>query len=183
MSPTSRVKLWVEQAVIGLKLCPFAKPYYDDNSIYYFGSKASDIQEAAEEVFLQIERLLATDTKYISNTLIVYENSFKKFDDFLDFIDLCNDIIDSNELKTSIQLAYFHPEFKFNHEETEQEIDVKSDFSARSPYPVIHILRTGLVQSARLSVKQGENVSLENAKTLRKLSIQTLRKVFLERGN
>ncbi len=108
------------------------------------------------------------DEYYINTTLLVFPNqtNFKdSFDDFLDFVALIELYLEQNELDTEFQLVAFHPNFIFEVE----EIDSKSHYTNRSPYPTLHILREKSVEKATEEFGNVASIPQKNIEKLEKM--------------
>ena len=177
MSPKQRIEKWLNEAVVGLSLCPFAKPYTLDNSIKFISSCAFGIEDCVKEIFSHIAEMDQAKISEISNTLIVYDEMFERFEDFLDLINISTETLENTELSMEFQLAYFHPDFVFQGSQPQS----KENFTARSPYPAIHILRASLVEAARRASSDIDLIPERNIKKVSSLDPETLSKVFLHK--
>ncbi|PIY11909.1 MAG: hypothetical protein COZ18_03185 [Flexibacter sp. CG_4_10_14_3_um_filter_32_15] len=172
-------KKWFEQWILKLNLCPFAHAVDAQEQIRFEIEESDDfkkcVQKAVSEIDFLIEHdsdshsedeRMENDTKYyIDTTLLVFPNQtdFKdSFEDFLDFVALLDLYLEQNELDTEFQLVAFHPNFIFEVE----ELNSKSHYTNRSPYPTLHILREKSVQKGTESFG---NVALIPQKNIEKL--------------
>lgn len=128
-------KQWLEDVIIGLNFCPFAKKEFVNNTICYHESKAGQVKIALHELIAQCRYLQAHDE--LETTIIVYSDGFRAFDRYLDLVDYANDLLVDSGFEGVFQLATMHPEYCFDGE----DYDEASNFTNRSPYPIIHIIR------------------------------------------
>jgi len=128
-------KQWLEAVIIGLNFCPFAKKEFVNNTICYHESKADQIKVALHELIEQCRYLQAHDE--LETTLIIYRDGFRGFERYLDLVDYGNDLLVDSGFEGVFQLASMHPEYCFDGE----DYDDASNFTNRSPYPIIHIIR------------------------------------------
>ena len=128
-------KQWLEEVIIGLNFCPFAKKEFVNNTIFYHESKADQVKVALHELIEQCRYLQAHDE--LETTLIVYTDGFRSFERYLDLVDYGNDILVDSGFEGTFQLASMHPEYCFDGE----DFDDASNFTNRSPFPIIHIIR------------------------------------------
>ncbi len=128
-------KQWLEEIIIGLNFCPFAKKEFVNNTIRYHKSKAEQVKPALHELIEQCRYLQAHDE--LETTLIIYSEGFRSFDRYLDLVDYGNDLLAESGFEGIFQLASMHPEYCFDGE----DYDDASNFTNRSPYPIIHIIR------------------------------------------
>ncbi len=128
-------KQWLEEVIIALNFCPFAKKEFVNNTIYYHHSSADQVKAALHELIEQCRYLQAHDE--IETTLIIYSDGFRSFERYLDLVDYGNDLLVESGFEGVFQLASMHPEYCFEGE----DYDDSSNFTNRSPYPIIHIIR------------------------------------------
>jgi len=128
-------KQWLEEVIIGLNFCPFAKKEFVNDTICYHESKIDQIKTALVELIEQCRYLQAHDE--IETTLIVYTDGFRSFDRYLDLVEYGNDLLVDSGFEGVFQLASMHPEYCFDGE----DFDDASNFTNRSPFPIIHIIR------------------------------------------
>jgi hypothetical protein len=128
-------KQWLEEVIIALNFCPFAKKEFVNNTIHYHRSNADQVKTALHELIEQC-RYLQSHTE-IETTLIIYSDGFRSFERYLDLVDYGNDLLVDSGFEGIFQLASMHPEYCFEGE----DYDDSSNFTNRSPYPIIHIIR------------------------------------------
>ena len=161
-------RLWIERAVIGLNLCPFAKAVYVKEQIRYVVSDA----ETREELLLYLERELdaldQASPSEVDTVLLMHPRVLNDFLDYNDFLDIADALIDEMDLEGVIQVASFHPQYQF--EGTEPD-DI-TNFSNRAPYPTLHLLREASVEAALEANPDAESIYERNIETLRKLGIE-----------
>jgi uncharacterized protein len=161
-------RLWIERAVIGLNLCPFAKAVYVKEQIRYVVSDA----ETREELLLDLERELdaldQASPSEVDTVLLMHPRVLNDFLDYNDFLDIADALIDEMDLEGVIQVASFHPQYQF--EGTEPD-DI-TNFSNRAPYPTLHLLREASVEAALEANPDAESIYERNIETLRKLGIE-----------
>jgi uncharacterized protein len=156
---------WLEKAVIGLNLCPFAKAVYVKNQIRLVVSKARHADDLLEELDRELDLLVATPAAEIDTTLLIHPTLFEDFLDFNDFLEIAEDVIDEHELGGVVQLASFHPKFQF--EGTEPD-DI-SNYTNRAPFAILHLLREESVDRAVEAFPQADAIFETNIATLEKL--------------
>jgi len=128
-------KQWLDEIIIGLNFCPFAKKEFVNNTIRYHESKVEQVKPALHELIEQCRYLQAHDE--LETTLVIYSDGFRSFDRYLDLVDYANDLLIDSGFEGIFQLASMHPEYCFEGE----DFDDASNFTNRSPYPLIHIIR------------------------------------------
>ena len=130
-------RIWLEKAVIGLNLCPFAKAVYVKNQIRYVVSHARHTDQFLEELDSELERLANTDPEEIDTTLLIHPTLFPEFSVFNDLLDLVETAPEALGLEGVLQVASFHPDFQF----ADTQPDDMSNYTNRSPYPTLHLIR------------------------------------------
>lgn len=137
------VKAWIEQWVIELNLCPFAaKPFIEDKIRYVVFDKIEVFE--LMDFFLEELRELSTTTSFDTSILIL-NNICKDFEDYLDVFYFLESKLADFDFEDEFQLASFHPAYRFEGEEESSN----SQYTNRSPIPLIHILRVDQVEAAR----------------------------------
>jgi uncharacterized protein len=163
-----QTRLWLEKAVIGLNLCPFAKAVYVKNQIRLVVSKARHADDLLEELDRELDLLVATPAAQIDTTLLIHPTLFADFLDFNDFLEIAEGVVDEHGLEGVVQLASFHPQFQF-HGTTEDDI---SNYTNRAPFAILHLLREDSVERAVEAFPQAEMIFETNVATLEKLGLE-----------
>ena len=156
---------WLEKAVIGLNLCPFAKAVYVKNQIRLIVSHARHADDLLEELDSELALLVASPAEEIDTTLLIHPTLFEDFLDFNDFMEIAEGVVGEHELEGIIQLASFHPKFRFDG----TELDDIGNFTNRAPFAMLHLLREESIERAVQAFPQAEVIFEENIKTLEKL--------------
>ena len=156
---------WLEKAVIGLNLCPFAKAVYVKNQVRLVVSKARHADDLLEELDRELDLLVATPASEIDTTLLIHPTLFEDFLDFNDFLEVAEGVVDEHGLEGVIQLASFHPQFQFDGTEP----DDISNYTNRAPFAILHLLREDSVERAVEAFPQADAIFDVNIATLEKL--------------
>ncbi|MDO8440271.1 MAG: DUF1415 domain-containing protein [Polaromonas sp.] len=158
---------WLEKAVIGLNLCPFAKAVYVKNQVRLVVSHARHADDLLEELDKELDLLVATPAEQIDTTLLIHPTLFDDFLDFNDFLEIAEWVVDEHGLEGVVQLASFHPKFQF--EGTEP--DAIGNYSNRAPFAILHLLREESVARAVAAFSEAEAIFEQNIQTLEKLGL------------
>ena len=156
---------WLEKAVIGLNLCPFAKAVYVKNQVWLVVSKARHADDLLEELDRELDLLVTTPAQELDTTLLIHPTLFADFLDFNDFLEVADGVVAEHELEGVIQLASFHPQFQF--EGTEPE-DI-GNYTNRAPFAILHLLREESVERAVEAFPEAGLIFEQNIATLEKL--------------
>lgn len=160
-----KTRHWLEKAVIGLNLCPFAKAVYVKNQVRLVVSKARHADDLLEELDRELDLLVATPASEIDTTLLIHPTLFEDFLDFNDFLEVAEGVVDEHGLEGVIQLASFHPRFQFDG----TEVDDISNYTNRAPFAILHLLREDSVERAVQAFPQADAIFETNIATLEKL--------------
>jgi uncharacterized protein len=157
--------IWLKTIIIEYSICPFAKRELERGSIRFGISHDREIESCLLNLMLECDRL-DTDLS-IETTLLIYENAFAAFDDYLDFLELAETLLIEQGYEGVYQLASFHPEYCF--EGVEQ--DDPANFTNRSPYPMLHLLRETSIERAVTTYPYPEKIPQRNIDLTRELGL------------
>jgi hypothetical protein len=169
---------WLEKAVIGLNLCPFAKPVYSAQRIRFVVSEAQSAVALMDKLADELEALQAADPLACETTLLIHPWVLNDFLDYNDFLEAADALIEELGLEGEIQLASFHPDYQFDGSAPD---DIEN-YSNRSPYPMLHLLREESVARAVAAVPDTEAIFARNMATLRALGHAGWRHLFPNTG-
>jgi hypothetical protein len=156
---------WLERAVIGLNLCPFAKAVHVKDLVHYAVCEASQPSQVLERVLQELDALAAADPHVRETTLVIAPHCLHDFLEFNDFMGKAERALRKRGFEGVIQLASFHPRFQF---EGTEEDDI-TNFTNRSPYPTIHLLREESIDRAVEAFPNAEAIYETNIETLRRI--------------
>lgn len=174
MTPIEDTQAWLEAAVIGLNLCPFAKAVHGKGQIRWVESAATQPRALLGELVAELKRLAAADPEAIDTTLLVCPHALHDFLDFNDFLDVADGALEDLELDGTLQIAAFHPQFQF----AGTAPDDPGNFSNRAPHPTLHLLREASLDRAVAAFPEAETIYERNIATLRGLTPAQWRAVF-----
>ncbi|WP_028456057.1 DUF1415 domain-containing protein [Chitinilyticum litopenaei] len=158
---------WLEQAVIGLNLCPFAKAVYVKNQVRIVVSSARHLDAFLEELDRELALLVAADPDQIDTTLLIHPTLFGDFAEFTDLLAIADEVLVEHELEGILQIASFHPDYQFDG----TEADDIGNYTNRAPYPTLHLLREASIARAVAAFPDPEAIYGRNIATLQKLGI------------
>lgn len=156
---------WLERAVIGLNLCPFARAVYAGDRIRYAVSNVTTPEALLEALAAELEVLAETDENKTETTLLIHPQVLGDFLDYNDFLELADALVEELGLDGVLQVASFHPRYQF----AGTESDDVTNCSNRSPYPTLHLLRESSVERAVAAHPDTEQIYRDNIRTLRQL--------------
>ena len=167
-------RAWFEKAVIGLNLCPFAKAVHARGQIRWVLSQATTPTALLHDLVKELQHLDAVDAAVTDTTLLVHPDMLGDFLDFNDFLDVADAALADLKLEGTIQIASFHPHYQF----AEHGRDDIANFSNRSPYPTLHLLREDSVESAVAATPDAGSIYGRNIETLQALGLEGWRRLM-----
>lgn len=158
-------QLWLERAVIGLNLCPFAKAVHDKKQIRYVVSSAKHPEELLEELMSELELLAETPSEKIDTTLLIHPHVLTDFLDHNDFMNVVEEMLEDIELDGILQVVSMHPQYQF----ADTQPDDIENYTSRAPYPTLQLLREASIVKAVAAYPEAENIFDNNIETLRRI--------------
>jgi hypothetical protein len=171
----TRTRHWLEKAVIGLDLCPFAKPVYTKDQIRYTVSAAETPEGLLAELIDELQALAAADPGAIETTLLIHPAVLTDFLDYNDFLGVADAALEDLGLTGILQIASFHPRYRF----AGTAPDGIENYTNRSPYPMLHLLREASVERAVAAFPDAAAIYEKNIATLRRLGLAGWRRLGL----
>ena len=170
----TQTRHWLEKAVIGLNLCPFAKAVYVKNQVRLVVSRAKHADGLLEELDRELDLLAATPADEVDTTLLIHPTLFEDFLDFNDFLEIAEGVVDEHGLEGVIQLASFHPQFQFDGTEP----DDIGNYTNRAPFAILHLLREESVERVVEAYPDAEAIFDRNIETLNRLGHKGWQSLF-----
>lgn len=159
---------WLEKAVIGLNLCPFAKSVHVKGQIHYVVSQATDAEGVALDLHRELEALAESSPEKRDTTLLILPHALQDFLDFNDFTALADDLVEELDLGGILQVASFHPLFQFEG----TDVDDVTNCTNRAPYPTLHLLREDSIDKAVEAFPEAEMIYERNMQVLEQIGIE-----------
>ena len=173
-SAERRTRAWLESFVVGLDLCPFARPLLHADNLRIATSAATGPEDIREVFLRELDLLQRSTEQEIATTLVVYPLALTAFDDYLDFLDEAQALVLAAGLDDMVQLASFHPDYRFAGEDD----DGPGNFSNRAPYPIIHLLRENMLTRVLADFPEPEQIPLQNVRRLEALGTESLKRAW-----
>ena len=158
---------WLERAVIGLNLCPFAKAPHVKGQVHFVVSQAKGLEGLRDELIEQLQALAEVTAEERETVLLIVPQMLRDFLEFNDFLDEADAVLQEHDWDGVFQVASFHPEFQF----ADTEPDDLGNFTNRSPYPTLHLLREDSIDRAVEAFPEAEMIYETNIVTLKKLGL------------
>ncbi|MGV6852377.1 MAG: DUF1415 domain-containing protein [bacterium] len=155
-SPIDATRYWLEKTIIAFNFCPFAKKEFISNRIHYELVDDANLQEQLLSLMAECHRL--DNEPEIETALVIYPKGLDDFNNYLDFLDLANQALVESGYEGVYQLASFHPDYCFEGIDSNDP----SNFTNRSPYPLIHIIREQSLERVLASYPDPEQIPERN---------------------
>ena len=156
---------WLERAVIGLNLCPFAKAPHVKGQIHYAVSEAKGLEGLRDELISELQALSAIPADERETVLLIVPHLLRDFLDFNDFLDEADGVLQELDLEGEFQVASFHPDFQF----ADTDPDDITNYTNRSPYPTLHLIREASIDRAVEAFPEAETIFEANMATMEQL--------------
>ena len=173
-SVIEQTRIWLEQAVIGLNLCPFAKAVHVRGQFGYRVSRARDVESLANDLLASLRELAAAHPDALDTILLIHPAVLQNFDDYNDYLDIVDLLVEAEGYEGVLQVASFHPHYRF----VDALPDDRANFTNRSPYPMLHLLREESVSRAVDSLADPSSVYERNIRLLREMSDQDFHRIW-----
>jgi len=169
---------WLESAVIGLNLCPFAGLPWRQGQVRMRVSDAASPAQLAEHLAEEVLALQLAEPVERETTLLIHPHVLTDFLEYNDFLDLADGVLDALGLDGIIQVASFHPEYRF----ADCPADDPAHCTNRSPYPMLHLLREASIEAATARLAEPEAIYERNIQTLRELGFSGWHQLMNSKG-
>lgn len=158
-------KVWLDKAVIGLNLCPFAKAVQVKNQIRFAVSDATNAETLLLDLVCELQLLASADPEQVDTTLLIHPAALTDFLDFNDFLDLADAVIDELHLGGELQIASLHPDYQF----AGTAPDDIENYTNRSPFPTLHLLRERSIERAVAAFPDAADIYEKNIASMHRL--------------
>lgn len=166
---------WLEKAVIGLNLCPFAKAVHVKQQIRYVVSAAQTASALRQDLKAELLHLQELDPEEIDTTLLIHPSVLQDFYAYNDFLGTAEALLRQLDLEGSIQIASFHPAYQF----ADSEADAIENYTNRAPFPMLHLLREESIEAVLEHFPNADSIYLRNIERMRRLGLEGWRRLGL----
>mgnify|MGYP001033396504 CR=1 FL=1 len=163
---------WVSEVIVGLNFCPFAKSVVVNDSVRYKLVNDRDMAACLMALNDEMNRLIADET--VETTLMVFPVGFESFEGYLDLLDIANELLIDEGHEGTFQLASFHPDYCFDG----QPYDDAANYTNRSPYPILHIIREESLEKALAGVLNPEDIPNRNIEFARNKGLDEMKSLL-----
>ena len=168
-------RLWLERAVIGLNLCPFAKSVFVKKQVRYALSAATTADELLAELEKELALLADTEAAQLDTTLLIHPQVMTDFLDYHFFLAEAEALLRNNAYDGVFQIASLHPQYEF----AGSDPDDVANYTNRAPYPMLHLLRESSIDRAVAAFPDAADIFERNIETMEKLGHEGWRKLWL----
>ncbi len=166
---------WIKEFVVGLNLCPFARPLLASDALRVTVCEATEDEGVAEALLDELELIEKVSEAEIATTLVVFPNALQGFSAYLAFLDSAQQLLEEMDLVGVLQLASFHPNYQFAGEPE----DSASHYTNRAPFPMIHLLREDMLTRALDTFPNPEQIPEQNIQTLEDLGLDGIQQMLI----
>lgn len=168
------VETWLDDVVIGLNLCPFAAMPRKNNQVRFTVSQALTEEVLLADLHAELTFMSQTPAIEVETSLLIVPDMLTKFDDYNQFLDLVDELLEVFEWEGIFQIATFHPDYCF----AETEANSTENLTNRSPYPILHILREQSMEKALAKMSSPDEIYKRNIQTMKELSADKIKTLF-----
>ncbi len=169
-----RVHAWLEQFVVGLNVCPFARPVVSSEALRVVVCDATQYRDITAAFMTELDLIQGSSESMVATTLIAIPYALRDFEEYLDFIDDAESLLEEVGLSGVIQLASFHPDYQFEGEPLESA----GHYTNRAPFPLIHFLREEMVTRALDQFPDPEQIPQRNIQTLEAMGVAAIEQML-----
>jgi hypothetical protein len=165
---------WVTKVIVGMNFCPFAKPVVESGAVSYSVINERSLELCLQALSDELNRLYGDDS--IETSLLIYPVGFEAFDDYLELAGIADELLIDEGFEGVFQLATFHPDYCFEG----QVYDDPANYTNRSPYPILHILREASVEKALESVANPDKIPNRNIEFARAKGLDEMKTLLAD---
>jgi len=171
-----QTRCWVERVVIKNNYCPFAYQPFLNGRIRFASFMEEDLEQLAEQLVSELLMLQEADHEILETTLLVTPNCLYEFDEYNQFLDVVDEVIEQLNLDGIIQVASFHPDYQF----ADLDADDVRNYTNRSPHPTFHLILEESIEHARETHPDVEGIPERNMAHLQKIGLEQARRELEE---
>lgn len=164
--PIKQTRQWLEDVVIGLNLCPFARKPFNAGQVRLTISDSRNVETLLGDLHEELDRMDRTPADDIDTTLLIITDQLQDFLDYNDVLDLADGLLEQQGWEGTYQIASFHPAYQF----ADTAVDDPENYTNRAPYPILHILREASLDKGLASYPNPEQIPERNMDTLNGLT-------------
>ena len=164
----NQTRYWIKEVIVGFNFCPFAKRQLEREHIRFCVNEQTETELMLKDVFSECTYLDShTD---VETTLIIFPQTVADFEQYLTFLDMAEQLLSAQGYDGTYQLASFHPLYCF----AQAEANDAANYTNRSPYPMLHLLREASLEKALSKYPDPENIPERNITTAREIGLDKM---------
>ena len=167
-------RCWVEALVVGEHLCPFARQPLLAGTVQFRVSAAQRPKQLLEDYKAALTELVETPVERLETILLIHPYVLQDFFAYNDFLDEVDEYLAESGYEGEFQVASFHPDYQF----ADTDFDDVSNFTNRSPYPMLHLLRESSIEQALTHYPNSDAIPQRNIEHLRRLGLEQVRTIL-----
>lgn len=168
-----QTRRWIANFVIGFDLCPFASKPFKEDKIHYRVYEGTDLEELAIALTEELLRITNEPATKVETSLVIHPNILQDFHDYNDFLEAVDSILVKMNLMGVIQVATFHPDYQF----ADTQLHDLENYTNRSPYPMLHLLREASVELAVEHYEDVAEIPSRNIAKMKELGLDEIRRL------
>ncbi|MCW8855652.1 MAG: DUF1415 domain-containing protein [Gammaproteobacteria bacterium] len=172
----ARCKCWIERVVVEFNLCPFARKPFESRGVRYVVSEAESTDTLLNDMHQELELLRQTNPEKIETTVLIHPYVLNDFFDYNSFLSVVDMFLKQCDFEGEFQVASLHPGYQF----ADAEIDAAENYTNRSPYPILHLLREDSLAQALVSYARPDRIPERNIRITEKLGVDKMRELLDE---
>jgi hypothetical protein len=165
-----KTKNWIQKFVIGLNLCPFAKFPVENDQVRYVVYEGDSLLELLQLLAKELLLLKKLPAKEVETTFIVTPNYLSDFQDFINAIPAAEEVLKLQKMRNDFQIATFHPKYQF----AGTQAEAIENYTNRSPFPMLHLLREDSMDKAIESYGNTEMIPVQNVSLLETMGLKEI---------
>ena len=169
-----RVRAWLQRFVVGLNLCPFARPVVSSEALRVVVCEATEHQDITAVFMTELDLIQRSPESMVATTLLAIPYALRNFEEYLGFIEEAESLLEAVGLSGVIQLASFHPGYQFEGEPAASA----GHYTNRAPFPLIHFLREEMVTRALDQFPDSEQIPQRNIQRLEAMGVATIEQML-----
>ena len=170
----AHTRCWIQRSVIAYNLCPFARKPYEGELVRYVVSDAEEPEQLLADLQQELEHLRNTDLDVLETTVLIHPWVLQDFLDYNDFLDIVDALLEQEGYAEEFQIASLHPDYQF----AGTQVDDAENYTNRSPYPVLHLLRIDGVARAIAGYAQPERIPERNIAQMERVGAEHMREIL-----
>lgn len=164
-------KQWIQEFVIGMNFCPFAKSPFRTDKIRYLLTETNEQETLLQTLMNELLWLHEIPAEEVETSLIIHPNVLQNFEEYNDFLAVTDALLEDLGLEGIFQIASFHPDYQF----ADAAVDAVENYTNRAPYPMLHLLRESSVTLATAHYPDVDSIPDKNIAKLRAFGIEEVK--------